>query len=127
MDEMRFVLKCFALAAFLVALSQIKTANGTVETQMHAALVSSETSAFVNKAASGGTKAIKEGWNYIQSQFAKRSSPDEKKSETSKSVDKTVIQQEAIKKIESDQSTAQLQNQVLQEEDSVDDLIEEVQ
>lgn len=135
MDEMRFVLKCFALAAFLVALSQIKTANGTVETQIHAALVSSETSAFVNKAASGGTKAIKEGWSYIQSQFAKRNAPEEKKSDAqtdgahvgAKSVDKIVIQQAAIKKIESDQSTAQLQKQVLQQEDSVDDLIEDVQ
>lgn len=135
MDEMKFVLKCFAFAAFLVALSQIKTSNGTVETQIHAALVSSETSAFVNKAAAGGTKLIKESWGYIQNQFAKKPATEEKKSEpqietghvVTKSVDKTVIQQAAIKKIESDQSTAQLQKQILQQEDSVDDLIEDIQ
>ncbi len=129
MDELRFVLKSFALAAFIVALSQIKTAQGTVETQIHAALVSSETSNFVNKAAAGGTKAIKESWSYIQNQFAKRNATEDKKSEAGivKPVDKTVIQQAAIKKIESDQSTAQLQKQVLQQEDSVDDLIDEVQ
>lgn len=134
MDEMKFVLKCFALAALLVAISQIKTANGTVETQIHAALVSSETSNFVNKAASGGAKALKEGWGYIQTQFAKRNATEMKKPEAqaevnpivAKPVDKTVIQQAGIHKIESDQSTAQLQKQVLQQEDSVDDLIEEV-
>ena len=127
MDEVKYVLKCLALAAVLVALSQIKTNTGTIETQMHAALVSSETSNFVNKAAAGGAKLVRESWTYVQSKFEKKSHSDDKKEEAHSTMNAEAVQKAGIKKIELDQSTISKQTQALQQEDSVDDLIEDVQ
>ena len=65
MDEFKFVLRCFGFAAILLVLTQIKAGETTIEGHIQASLVSSKVSNFVNKAAEGGVKLIKDGSNYV--------------------------------------------------------------
>ena len=96
MDEARFVLKCFGFAALLLVVSQLKTKTGTLETDIQAALMSSKTAEFVNKAADGGAKAIRDVINYAKETYNKD------RSETKKEIEnkKATLQEVAIKKIE---------------------------
>ena len=72
MDEARFVLKCFGFAAIVLMISQIKMKSGsTIEHQIQATLVSTEMSNFVNKAADGGVKLIKDGYAYAKTKMNK--------------------------------------------------------
>lgn len=66
MDEVKFVLRCFVFAAFLLLVSQLKTKNGTIESQIQAVLLSSQAAELVNKIADGGVKMIKDSADYIQ-------------------------------------------------------------
>jgi hypothetical protein len=61
MDELRFVLKCLAIAAAFMVLTQIKAGEVTVEEKIEASLVNSSVSDFVNRVADGGVKLIKAG------------------------------------------------------------------
>lgn len=96
MDEARFVLKCFAFAALVLVLSQLKTKTGTIETDIQATLVNSKTSEFVNMAADGGVKAIREIAAYAKETYNKDHSETKKEIENKK----TTLQEVAIKKIE---------------------------
>ena len=70
MDEFRFVMKCFAFAVLLLLVSQLKTKHGTIESELHAALVNSKTAEFVNKAAEGGVKLIRNGTDFLKSKVS---------------------------------------------------------
>lgn len=96
MDEARFVLKCFAFAALILVLSQLKTKSGTIETDIQAALVNSNTADFVNKAADGGVKAIRAVMNYAKEAYNK----DRSKVKEDLENKKAALQEAAIKKIE---------------------------
>lgn len=69
MDEMRFVFKSFLFAAFLIFVSQLKTKNGTIESQIQNVLVNSESAELVNKIADGGAKLVKDSAVYIQNKI----------------------------------------------------------
>ena len=58
MDEIKFVARCFAFAALVLVLSQLKTGGVTLENRMQASLVNSNVADFVNKSAQGGVKLI---------------------------------------------------------------------
>jgi hypothetical protein len=70
MDEARFVLKCFVFAAVLVTLSQLKTKSGTIETDIQATLVNSQTATLINKVADGGAKAVKDFGVYLRTKLS---------------------------------------------------------
>lgn len=69
MDEVRFVLKCFAFSALLLVFSQIKMDRTTIEEYVQSSLVNSHTSEFVNKAAEGGVKLIHDGWKWTKESY----------------------------------------------------------
>jgi|GEM_PF-4603807 len=69
MDEIRFVLKCFAFAVLLLMLTQIKSGDLTIENHIEAVLLNSKTATFVNKVAEGGVKVIKDGGHYAQASY----------------------------------------------------------
>jgi hypothetical protein len=74
MAEVRFVLKCFAFAAIILMVSQVKTKSGsTIENQIQASLVSSQMATFVNKTADGGAQLIKDGYFYLTVKMNKSS------------------------------------------------------
>lgn len=58
MDELKFTLRCFAFAAALLVLSQLRTGGVTLENRVQASLVNSQVADFINKAAQGGVKLI---------------------------------------------------------------------
>ena len=103
MDEFKFVMKCWVLAGLIVAFSQIKTAQGTVEAQVLNVLTSSETVSFVNKAAAGGVKLVETSWSFVKNQYKKNTAnPESGKTESSsEAVDKKIVQKAAIRKIDS--------------------------
>ena len=70
MDEARFVLKCFVFSALLLVLTQLKTKTGTIESDIQAKLISSETAELVNKVADGGVKAIKDFGIYMRTKIS---------------------------------------------------------
>lgn len=140
MDELRFVLKSFAAAALVLALSQIKTNEGTIEMQIQGALVSSETAAFVNQAAHGGVKVLRQMGAYIKEKF--ESTKNQKKDEVETEDIETFVVDEQLKMLQGKKATQQaaihrikreevLSSQVQATdssgEDSIDDLMQEVE
>ncbi len=69
MDEFKFVVRCFAMAALFMVLTQIKANDISIEKHIEASLVNSNVSNFVNKVASGGVRLIKDGAVYIQTSY----------------------------------------------------------
>lgn len=61
MDELKFVLRCFGFSALLLILTQLKTGGTTIEHRIEASLMNSRMSEFVNRAADGGVRLIKDG------------------------------------------------------------------
>ena len=86
MDEARFVIKCFLFAALLLMFSQLKIKDGTVETEVQAALVSSQTAHFVNKIAEGGVKAVRDLAGLVKSKMSTANNSDK-----SPAIDKAAI------------------------------------
>ena len=60
MDEFKFVMKCFLFACLLMTLSQVQTDGLTIESKVEAFLTTSAPAHFMQEAAAGGVKAIKE-------------------------------------------------------------------
>jgi hypothetical protein len=107
MDEARFVLKCFLFAALLITLSQLKTKTGTIETQIQATLVSSETASLVNKVADGGVKAIRDLGSYLRSKISAGIQGAPAKEEVQDKAEAAVADaKKAIQKIEASVKTA---------------------
>jgi hypothetical protein len=81
MDEFRFVIKCFIFAAALVAFSQVKIENQTLENKAELFLHNSATVDFVQKVADGGVKILNQavtiGRAYINNKKAERSQSDQ--------------------------------------------------
>jgi predicted nucleic acid-binding Zn-ribbon protein len=69
MDEARFVVKCLIFASLLIALTQLKTKSGTIETDIEATLLNSQTASLVNTIADGGVKAIRDFNAYLKSKI----------------------------------------------------------
>lgn len=122
MDEARFVLKCFLFAALLITLSQLKTKTGTIETQIQATLVSSETSGLVNKIADGGVKAIRDLGSYLRAKISAGIQGAPAKEEVQQKAEAAVADtKKAIEKIEASVKTA-----VTTAEDEVEE-VEEIE
>jgi len=124
MDEARFVVKCFIFAALLVMLTQLKTKNGTIESDIQATLVSSQTASLVNKVADGGVKAIKDFGGYIRTKVTAsiQSAPAAKETVQEKVENVAVDTKKAIQKIEASvKSAAQTTH------DAANDEVEEVE
>lgn len=60
MDEFKFVMKCFLFACLLMMLSQVQTDGLTIESKVETFLTTSASAHFMQEAAAGGVKAIKE-------------------------------------------------------------------
>ena len=69
MDEVKFVLKCFIFSALLLAFTQIKTGDVTIENRIETVLINATMADFVNKAADGGAKLIKDGIDYARENY----------------------------------------------------------
>ncbi len=111
MDEARFVLKCFLFAALLVMLSQLKTKSGTIETDIQATLVSSQTADLVNRVADGGVKAVKDLGAYLRTKISSsiQGSPSKEEVQEAANVKleaAVVDTKKAIQKIEASVKTA---------------------
>jgi len=107
MDEARFVLKCFLFAALLIMLSQLKTKSGTIETQIQATLVSSETAGLVNKIADGGVKGIRDLGSYLRTKISAGIQAAPAKQEVQEKAQAAVTDtKKAIQKIEASVKTA---------------------
>lgn len=78
MDEFRFVMKCFLFSAALMALTQLKVGEGTVESKVQAGLTGSKTAEFINKAAEGGVKLINLSVEYAKDYYFKGSKEEVK-------------------------------------------------
>lgn len=101
MDELRFVGKCFVFAALILMVSQIKTKNGTIETEIQATLTSSQTAHLVNKVASGGVKAIKNVSLFIKDKISSSSARSPSNSEVEDKMEAAVVDTKAaVHKIE---------------------------
>lgn len=94
MDELRFVLKCFAFSALFLVLTQIKAGDKTIENHIHSSLVNSKVSDFVNKVADGGVKLIKDSYYYSMDSYQ-----DWKGTGNSKSAEPKDIKTQAIQKL----------------------------
>lgn len=108
MDEARFVLKCFLFAALLITLSQLKTKTGTIETDIQATLVSSETASLVNKVADGGAKAVRDLGIYLRTkiQATVQSAPAAKEQVQQSTQAAVADTKKAIQKIEASVKSA---------------------
>jgi len=107
MDEARFVFKCFIFAALLVTLTQLKTKNGTIETEIQATLVSSQTASLLNRVADGGAKAVKDFGIYLRTKISTSIQNAPTKEAVQEKVEKiTVDTTKAIQKIESSVKSA---------------------
>ena len=101
MDELKFVGKCFFLAALILVLSQIKTKEGTIETAIQSSLTSSETAHLVNKVASGGAKAVKALGSFIKEKINSTSASTPSPSQVEEKIQTAKVStQEAVDKIE---------------------------
>lgn len=85
MDELKFVFKCLVFSVLVLAMSQLKIENETLETRVQAELLSTGTADFVNKAAQGGAKLIRHGMAYVKAKVNHRTK-EEKVDESSSSV-----------------------------------------
>jgi len=124
MDEARFVVKCFIFAALLVMLTQLKTKSGTIESDIQATLVSSQTASLINKVADGGVKAMKDFGSYMRTKVTAsiQSAPAAKDAVQEKIENVTVDTKKAIQKIEASVKSA-AQTTV----ETADDEVEEVE
>lgn len=119
MDEARFVLKCFLFAALLIALSQLKTKTGTIETDIQATLVSSDTANLVNRVAEGGVKAVRDLGAFLRAKVTSSIQSASAKEQVQQVAETAVIDtKKAIQKIEASVKTAA---------SAADDEIEEVE
>ena len=134
MDEARFVLKCFAFAAIVLVVSQVKTkSGGTIENQIQATLVSSEMASFVNKAADGGAQLIKDGAVYLKAKMNKNSTAKDNSGYDDQGAvlqeQAILYKQQAVKKIE--ELNEQIQTAISQKKEKPilfeDELIEEIE
>ncbi len=116
MDELRFVLKCFVFSAVLLVLTQIKTEGSTIEEQIHASLVNSKVSAFVNKVADGGAKAVKDGYEYSKNYYSNwKDSKTLEPSETEEAISSEIKQKKNA-----------VENQITPETEDADSDLEEL-
>lgn len=123
MDEARFVIKCFLFAALLVTLSQLKTKSGTIETDIQATLVSSQTAEMVNKVADGGVKGIRDLGSYLKAKVTSAVQGAPNKEAVQEKAEAAVADtKKAIQKIEASVKTA-----VDQTADSAEEEIEEIE
>lgn len=123
MDEARFVLKCFLFAALLIMLSQLKTKSGTIETEIQATLVNSQTASLVNKVADGGVKAIKDLGTYIRTKVTSSIQAAPSKEAVQEKAEVIVTDtKKVIQKIEESVTTA-----VDKTADTVDEEVEEIE
>lgn len=107
MDEARFVIKCFLFAALLIMLSQLKTKTGTIETDIQATLVNSQTADLVNKVADGGVKGIRDLGTYLRTKITSSIQGAPGKEEVQEKAQAVVVDtQKAIQKIEASVKTA---------------------
>lgn len=74
MDEFKFVLRLFLMACLLVAGTQVKVDHMTVEAHLKQWLVSEPVAQFVNQAAQGGAKLLRESYFKIRNEFDKKNS-----------------------------------------------------
>jgi hypothetical protein len=124
MDEVRFVLKCFVFAGLLLMLSQLKTKSGTIETDIQATLVSSQTAGLVNKVADGGVKAVKDFGAYLRTRItATIQSAPSKEAVQEKAENVSVDMKKAVQKIEASVKSASQQVP----EGTADDEVEEIE
>ena len=122
MDEARFVLKCFLFAALLLMFSQLKTKDGTIETEVQAALVSSQTAHLVNKIAEGGVRAVHDIAGFIKNKVSgTQSSPDRAAANIigEKLEAAQVDTKAALKNIE---SKVKAQTDVLDDDDAIEEI-----
>lgn len=107
MDEARFVLKCFLFSALLIMLSQLKTKSGTIETDIQATLVSSQTAALVNKVADGGVKGLRDLGSYLRTKISSSIQSAPSKEAVQEKAEAAVVDtKKAIQKIEAGVKTA---------------------
>lgn len=72
MDEFKFVMKCFLFACLLVTLSQMQTEGVTIESKVEVFLLDSKPAQFMQSAAAGGVKAIKEAFVFAKTFIAEK-------------------------------------------------------
>lgn len=70
MGEVFFVIKGFALTILLTVLLQIKVGQETLEQKAERFANRSQLNTFVNDAAAGAVKAIRDGHRWIKQEFA---------------------------------------------------------
>jgi hypothetical protein len=124
MDEARFVVKCFLFAAILLVLSQLKTKSGTIETEIQATLMSSQTANLVNKVADGGAKAVKDFGSYLRTKASAtiQAAPSTKEALQEKVETATVDTKKAIQKIETSVKSATHNANQAADDDEVEEI-----
>lgn len=66
MDEIKFVVKCFIFAGLLITTSQMQTDGITIESKIEIFLTDSKSAHFMQEAATGGVKFLKEAFAFTK-------------------------------------------------------------
>lgn len=72
MDEFKYVMKCFLFAALVMTFSQLETEGVTWESRAEIFLTESKAAHFMQEAAAGGAKVIKEALIYSKNFIAEK-------------------------------------------------------